>query len=164
MRLIATSPRKDRQRLSPDSIEDIAPELVAVPTPEQIDIAIENRRAVVACHVWEGSNGFAGARALSRLGWETAMANEVAWISLQWRTRRARAVGRAVRPLAVEEFGKHIVQLCSEIDATLFLAFKGTFVPAAAIRKLRSQGVLTICHYPDVSTTVHGPWLRNNLR
>src|SRR6266850_2681048 len=104
MRLIATSPRNDRQRPAPDSIEDIVPQLVGVPTPEQIDIAIGNRRAVVACHVWEGSNGFAGARALSRLGWETSLANEFAWIPLHWRTRRARAVGRALRPMAVQEF------------------------------------------------------------
>jgi hypothetical protein len=164
MRLTAASLHKEMQRFASDSVEHFAPQLVGVPTREQIGIAIENRRAVVACHVWEGSNGYAGARALSRLGWETSIANEFAWIPLQWRTRRARAVGRAVRPMAVQEFGKHIVQLCSEIDATLFLAFKGTFVPAAGIRELRSQGVLTICHYPDVSTTVHGPWLRNNLR
>ena len=164
MRLTATSPQKDRQQSAPDLIEDLGPQLVGVPNREEIGIAVENRRAVVACHVWEGSDGYAGARALSRMGWETSLANEFAWIPLQWRSRRARVVGRALRPMAVREFGKHIVQLCSEGDATMFLAFKGTFVPATAIRELRGQGVLTICHYPDVSTTVHGPWLRNNLR
>lgn len=141
-----------------------APRLTGVPAVEQIGIPVRNRRAVVACHVWEGSNGYAGARSLARLGWDTALANEFAWVPLQWRSRRARVVGRITRPLAVQEFGRHIVQLSRETDAKLFLAFKGAYVPAEAIRELRACGVLTVCHYPDVSTTVHGRWLRTSLR
>lgn len=140
------------------------PRLRGVPTIEEIGIPIKNRRAVVACHVWEGSNGYAGARALGRLGWETALANELASVPLNWSSTAGRALGRLIRPLAVREFGRHIVQLSKETEATLFLAFKGAFVPAEAIRELRALGVLTICHYPDVSTTVHGPWLQASLR
>jgi spore maturation protein CgeB len=81
-----------------------------------------------------------------------------------WEGRIAKTAGWALRSLAAAEFGRRIVSLARQNDATLFLAFKGTFVPAETIRELRRHGVLTICHYPDVSTTAHGAWLRESLR
>jgi spore maturation protein CgeB len=92
------------------------------------------------------------------------LANEFAFVPLHWRLPLTRALGRATRGAAVKEYGRFIENLVAETDAPLFLAFKGTFVPPETVRRLRARGVLTICHYPDVSSTAHGPWLRNNLR
>jgi len=120
-------------------------------------------RAIVVCDQWLGSNGFAGMKALRRAGWSVEVVPEWELVPVQWRRRPMRAVGRLIRAAAVQEFNDALLRRASYLAPELLLVFKGTFVRAETIRALRAMGVRCYCFYPDVSFTVHGPYLPEAL-
>jgi hypothetical protein len=122
-----------------------------------------NRRALVVCDQWLGSNGYAGMKALRRAGWSVRVLDEREYIPLHWRVPVMRALARAVRRFAVAEFNRELVHQAKTLQPELVLVFKGTFVSARSLRALRALGVRTYCFYPDVSFRVHGPYLPRAL-
>lgn len=120
-------------------------------------------RALVVCDQWLGSNGYAGMKALRRAGWSVQVVPEWESIPVRWESPLMRAIGRAIRPLAVHEFNRRLVQEAERTKAEMLLAFKGTFVQASTLARLRSMGVRSICFYPDVSFRTHGPYLPTAL-
>lgn len=119
--------------------------------------------AVVVCDQWLGSNGYAGMKALRRAGWSVEVAPEWEFVPARWRTAAMRALGRAIRPLAVREYNRELTRAVERIEADLLLVFKGTFVSSDAVRRCGSVGVRTYCFYPDVSFRAHGPYLPKAL-
>ncbi len=74
-----------------------------------------------------------------------------------------RALGKAARVASVREFNDEILRQAAHVPMEFFLAFKGAFVMAATLRKLRDAGTRTYLFYPDVSFRAHGPWLPEAL-
>ena len=72
-------------------------------------------------------------------------------------------IARLLRPAAVREFNDALLRRASYLTPDLLLVFKGTFVRVDALRALRQRGVRCYCFYPDVSFTVHGPYLPEAL-
>src|SRR5690348_10163260 len=86
------------------------------------------RRALVVCDQWLGSNGYAGMKALRRAGWSVQVVPEWESVPVRWESTMMRALGRALRPLAVVEFNRRLLQEADRTDAEMLLVFKGTFV------------------------------------
>jgi hypothetical protein len=124
---------------------------------------IRTRRALAVCDMWYGSNGFAGAKALRRAEWDVVIVPEWDYVPSKWRTTGMRALARLIRPGAVREFNDELVRQAERWRPELLLVFKGTFVQARTIRRLRESGVRTYCFFPDVSFRAHGPWIPEAL-
>ena len=89
---------------------------------------------------------------------------EAETIPLNWQSTALRAAGRALRGFAVREFNAHLLRRARQLQPDLFLVFKGSFVQAHTLRALRADGIRCVSFYPDVSFTVHGPYLEDALR
>jgi hypothetical protein len=118
---------------------------------------------MVVCDQWLGSNGYAGMKALRRAGWSVEVVPEWELVPVQWKSTAMRAVGRLLRGAAVREFNDALLRRASYLAPDILLVFKGTFVRQDALRALRERGVRCYCFYPDVSFTVHGPYLPQAL-
>jgi len=118
---------------------------------------------MVVCDQWLGSNGYAGLKALRRAGWAVSVVPEREFIPLQWRSTIARALGRALRPLAVDEFNEELQRQVIRHEPEFLLVFKGTFVKHDTLAAIRNSGVRTYCFFPDVSVHCHGKYLPHAL-
>ncbi|HZN26278.1 MAG TPA: glycosyltransferase, partial [Burkholderiales bacterium] len=58
---------------------------------------------------------------------------------------------------------EQLVENARQFSPELLLVFKGTFVSADALRRLRALGIRTYCFYPDVSFLAHGPQIPKAL-
>src|SRR5690242_13325275 len=123
----------------------------------------ELRRALVVCDQWLGSNGYAGMKALRRAEWSVQVVPEWESVPVRWESTMMRALGRALRPLAVVEFNRRLLQEAERTDAEMLLVFKGTFVRGDTLEQLRARHVRSFCFYPDVSFRTHGPYLPEAL-
>ena len=121
------------------------------------------RRALVVCDQWLGSNGYAGMKALRRAGWSVQVVPEWESVPVRWESTVMRALGRALRPLAVVEFNRRLLQEAERTAAEMLLVFKGTFVRGETLDQLRARDVRSFCFYPDVSFRTHGPYLPEAL-
>ena len=113
---------------------------------------------------WPGATGLSAYHALLRAGASAHSVTEAETIPLGWGSTGMRTVGRLVRPGAVQEFNTQLLARAFQLRPDLFLAFKGTFVHANTVRALRARGIRCVNFYPDVSFTVHGPYLAASLR
>lgn len=116
-------------------------------------------RAVVVCDQWLGSNGYAGMKALRRAGWAVEVVPEWEFVPVKWRGTAMRALGRALRPLAVREYNRELTLQITRLEPELLLVFKGTFVSPDVLRACASAGVRTYCFFPDVSFRAHGRYI-----
>jgi hypothetical protein len=121
------------------------------------------RRALAVCDFWLGGNGYAGMKALRRSGWDVVVVPEWEYVPAKWRSFGMRAVGRLLRPFAVREFNRELILQAERERPELLLVFKGSFVTAAALDRLRALGVRTYCFYPDNSFRAHGPHIPRAL-
>ena len=115
------------------------------------------RRALVVCDEWLGSNAYAGMKALRRCGWSVTTVPEREFVPLRWRSTESKVIGRAVRSLGAREFNRELRLLGRRHQPELLLVFKGMFVAAETLRRLRATGIRCYCFFPDVSFRVHGP-------
>jgi len=81
----------------------------------------------------------------------------------QWRRRASRAVARLIMPIALKEYNEALVRLAEQQRPAFFLAFKGAFVEAETLRRMRALGVKLYNYYPDTSAFTHGPYLPQSL-
>jgi spore maturation protein CgeB len=147
-------------------VKPIAPDLSAHPASSDNDRATQNQtpstapgteRAIVVCDQWLGSDGYAGMRALRRAGWNVLVAAEWEFVPVRWRAFALKVVGRLLRPFATREYNRELLLLARRFAPEMMLVFKGRFVQAETLRRLRAMGVRTYCFYPDVSFRAHGP-------
>lgn len=132
---------------------------VAAPPPRQAP-----GRALVVCDQWLGSNGYAGMKALRRAGWAVTVVPEWEVVPVRWRGAAMRAIGRALRGAAVRELERELVRQAERVRPEFLLVFKGTFVSASTLERLRRLGVRTYCFFPDVSFRAHGGYIPDALR
>jgi len=121
------------------------------------------RRALVVCDQWLGSNGYAGMKALRRAGWSVQVVPEWESVPVRWESTVMRGIGRILRPFAVAEFNRRLIQQAIRTSPELLLVFKGTFVRGDSLEQLHARGIRLFCFYPDVSFRTHGPYLPGAL-
>jgi spore maturation protein CgeB len=131
--------------------------------PERTRNDNAGRRALAVCDFWLGGNGYAGMKALRREGWDVMVAPEWEFVPAKWRSFGMRALGRLVRPFAVREFNRELILQARRHRPEFLLVFKGSFVTADSLDRLRTMGVRTYCFYPDNSFRAHGPYIPSAL-
>ena len=119
--------------------------------------------AIVVCDQWLGSNGYAGMKALRRAGWDVHVVPEWEFVPAKWRSIGMRALGRLIRPFAVSEFNQELILQAERHRPALLLVFKGSFVAATTLDRLRELRISTYCFYPDNSFRAHGPHIPKAL-
>lgn len=134
-------------------------------TPAEASQGIQSnvRRALVDCDQWLGSDGYGGMKALRRAGWNVLVTPEWEYVPVKWRGLPMRLVGRALRPWAAGEFNADLLRIAETFRPEFLLVFKGRFVWATTLRRLREMGVKSYCFYPDVSFRAHGRYIPKAL-
>ena len=103
-----------------------------------------------------GSNAF---NAFLRAGCVADSISESEYIPLSYHTFFMRAAAKLLRPLAVREFNRALLQLALSLKPHFFLAVKGQFIQAATLRAMRASGARLYNFFPDLSFTAFGPYL-----
>lgn len=111
---------------------------------------------------WVGCTGRACTTALRKFGCDVAEVNIDVFVP-QWRRRFSRAVARLTLPISIREFNQSLLYHAAQQSPEFFLAFKGPYVEAATLRKLRKMGIRLYNYYPDTSAFAHGPYLPQAL-
>ena len=119
-------------------------------------------RVLTTGESWEGCTGRACTHALRTLGCDVSEVNIDMYVP-QWRRPVSRVVGRAILPIARKEFNEALLHQAYQQSPALFIAFKGPYVEAATLRKMRSMGIKLYNYYPDTSAFTHGPVLPKAL-
>jgi hypothetical protein len=104
---------------------------------------------------WYGSCARACCYALRRLGCDVADI-DLQTIIPQWRQRSNRAIAQLLQPRIIREYNQLILERASQTRPDILLAFKGTAVTAATLRKLHSSGIALYNYFPDTIPSEHG--------
>lgn len=131
--------------------------------PTDLPTSAPLRRALVVCDEWLGSNAYAGMKALRRCDWSVTTVPEREFVPLRWRSPAHKILARAVRRAGAREFNREILLLAERLRPEFLLVFKGMFVSAETLRRLRERGVRSYCFFPDISFRVHGPHIPTAL-
>ena len=111
---------------------------------------------------WYGSNARSCSEGLRRLGCDVSDIDEANFFP-QLRRFSSRAFRRLVMFRLVEEFNDAILRAAKSFRPDIFIAFKGSFIRADTLRKLRDNGISVYNYYPDTSAFTHGKWLPQSL-
>lgn len=120
-------------------------------------------RALVVGERWFGSNAFAVMTALRRQGWNVTDFAQREYVPLKWKSTFMKVGGRLLRAGGARELNRAILAAARQRAPGLFLAFKGTYVFAETLARLKDWGVRTYCVFPDVSFSGHGPFIPRAL-
>lgn len=123
---------------------------------------MRNIRILTTGESWIEGNARACTTAMRKFGCDVAEVNIDNYIP-QWRRRSSRAVARLTMPLSVREFNDAILQQATQHRPEFFLAFKGPYVEAETLGKMRALGIKLYNYYPDTSAFSHGPLLPQSL-
>jgi spore maturation protein CgeB len=123
---------------------------------------MKNLRILCTGESWYGATGRACTSALRSLNCDVSEVSIDHYVP-QWRRRSSRAVGRLIFPIARSEFNRAILHQASQHGPTMFLAFKGPYVEADTLQKMRDMGIKLYNYYPDTSAFTHGPILPKAL-
>jgi spore maturation protein CgeB len=132
-------------------------EVSVMPRPEK------PLRILAASEVWQGADSYAYVRAFRRAGHSVAVVDAAAYLATGWRSTPLRMLRRAIEPWLVEEHAQGLVAEAERLKPHLFFAFKGSYVTADAIRRIKAMGAIAINLYPDVSVTAHTAYLPKSL-
>ena len=112
-------------------------------------------RILTSGESWYGATGRACTASLRRLGCDVSEVNIDHYVP-QWRRKSSRAVGRLIHPIAQKEFNEALLHQAWQQMPAFFLAFKGPYVEAKTLRKMREMGIRLYNYYPDTSAFTHG--------
>lgn len=113
--------------------------------------------------LWRGSNAGGLFRALSREGCLIEVVDEFYFISLQTKRKLTKVYERVIRPLQLDEFNAAIREKIELFRPDVLLVYKGAFVFPETLLFAREHKCRIALFYPDVSTTVHGPYIPKSI-
>jgi spore maturation protein CgeB len=126
----------------------------------------KTRRYRILCigETWRGSDAQAAFSAFSRLGHEVEIIDEWHFVPIRWHSAFLRGLRKVLSPLLVRQLSLRAMQSVKEFQPHLLFVFKGRWVHESVVIAARKAGVRTANFYPDVSFTIHGPYLPRTLR
>jgi spore maturation protein CgeB len=115
---------------------------------------------ILACsHAWQGANCYSFVRAFRRAGHSVQVMSDRDFVPQGIGSLALRAARRLVLPLLVEDYQRALIDLAARFRPHVFFVYKGTYVKAATIEKIKSFGAIAINVYPDVGFASESPWL-----
>ncbi len=105
--------------------------------------------------IWEGSNGFAFAKAFARLGHIVRVIAPNTMLPY-WRTGGLRAPAVVVRQLGVREVNLSAKAALRTFKPDMLFVYKGRSVRPGLMEEARALRIVSVNIFPDVSAFVHG--------
>lgn len=120
-------------------------------------------RILCISEMWLGSDARGAFMAIRRLGHSIHTIDEDQFALSTWRSLHMRAARKLLRPLLVKELLLEAQRVARVFRPHGLFVFKGGLVHPDVLRVLKAGGVPAVNFYPDVSFTVHGPYLPRAL-
>jgi spore maturation protein CgeB len=114
--------------------------------------------------MWRGSDAKAAFDALARLGHEVQMIDEWHFVPLRWRSLFLRGLRKLLSPFLVRQLTRTAIESLTNFRPHLLFVFKGRWVHERVVQTATAMGIASVNVYPDVSFTIHGPYLPHTLR
>jgi spore maturation protein CgeB len=112
---------------------------------------------------WFGSCARACSAALRRLGCDVFDLDTQTFFP-QWSGHELRAWRWILRPRIVADFNAHLLEVAESYRPHLLMAFKGNFVLASTVKKLRRRGIRVYNYFPDRMIFARNSSLEDALR
>ena len=112
---------------------------------------------------WLGSDARASFAAFERLGQSIRVLDESHYVTKKWPGTIGKSLQRGFRPLLVNQLSRDVLRSIGEFKPHCLFVFKGNWVHPDILRSCRSQKVVAVNYYPDVSFLSHGPYLPRSL-
>lgn len=119
-------------------------------------------RIVIVTDTWNGANGLGLARGFRSLGCVTKQIDPSAHFG-QWQSRKLRLVRRALRSAIATDLAQRIDAEVASFEPDLVVVYKGSLVPPAVVAAATRRSIPVVLVFPDVSFTVHGPYIPEAL-
>jgi spore maturation protein CgeB len=113
---------------------------------------------------WRGSDAKSAFDALVRLGHDIQVIDEWHFFPTRWRSLFLRAMRKLLSPLLVRQLTRAATTSIKDFRPHLLFVFKGRWVHERVVERASACGVASVNIYPDVSFTVHGPYLPRTLK
>jgi hypothetical protein len=112
---------------------------------------------------WLGSDARASFAALERLGQSIQVVDESRYVTNGSGGVIGKGLRRSFRPLLVNKLSQDVLKSLKEFKPHCLFVFKGNWVHPLILQSCRSQNVVAINYYPDVSFLSHGPYIPRAL-
>jgi spore maturation protein CgeB len=110
-----------------------------------------------------GSDARASFAALERLGQSIQVLDESHYVTNGSPGAIGKGLRRSFRPLLVNKLRRDVLRSLAEFKPQCLFVFKGNWVHPEILQSCRSQNVVAINYYPDVSFLSHGPYIPRSL-
>ena len=101
-------------------------------------------------HTWLGANDYSYVRALRRAGHSVRVVSDEGFFASDLRNPVLRAARRIASPFLLADYQRGLLEEAEGLEPHLFFVFKGTYVKAETIARIKANGAVAINFYPDV--------------
>jgi len=105
---------------------------------------------------WRGSNASGLFYAISRIGCQVQIVNELKFVNTAGSAFLTKGVNYLIRPLQIADFNQQLIAAAKYFKPQVILVYKGAFVEPETIMQWKRDGILTVNFFPDVSFLAHG--------
>jgi spore maturation protein CgeB len=126
-------------------------------------MASQPLRILCIGETWLGSDARASFAAFERLGQSTQVIDESHYVTNGSQGTIGKGLRRSFRPQLVNQLRRDVLRSIAEFKPHCLFVFKGTWVHPNILEACRSQNVIAINYYPDVSFLSHGPYIPRSL-
>ena len=126
---------------------------------------METSRYRILCigETWLGSDARASFAAFERLGQSIEVVDESDYVTNKWPGAIGKGLRRSFRSLLVNQLRRDVLRLVDEFKPHCLFVFKGNWVHPDILQSCRSQNLVAVNYYPDVSFLSHGPYIPRSL-
>ena len=112
---------------------------------------------------WLGSDARASFAAFERLGQSIQVVDESHYVTNGSQGAIGKSLRRGFRPLLVNQLKRDVLKAIDGFKPHCLFVFKGNWVHPEILQSCRSQNVVALNYYPDVSFLSHGPYIPRAL-
>lgn len=113
---------------------------------------------------WRGSNANGLFYAFGRNGHAIKIIDDRYYFNFDNKSTYSRLANKLVRSLSLKDYNTAILEQVQQVKPDIVFVFKGGFLLAETVEKIKRQGVYTVNFYPDVSFTAHTSYLPTTLK
>ena len=116
-------------------------------------------RILTVSHSWQGANDYSFVRAFRRAGHSVLVVSDQDFVPNGLRNRGLRLARRVILPLLVDDYQTALLDAATRFKPDLLFIYKGTYVKAETIARIKRLGTTAINVYPDIGFSSQSPYL-----
>jgi hypothetical protein len=120
-------------------------------------------RILAVSALWQGANDYAFIRAFRRAGHSVRVVSDRQLFPV-WQSKPLRILRRLLRKRLVREYNDILIAEAKQLKPDIFFVFKGPFVTATTLQKIRDMGAICIQFYPDTGFSAHSNYILEALQ